>query len=338
MVMLNSEVRIQSKSGTDLGTVSLATFWTGGTGLSGDPFDPHVEFDALSGRWIATVAANPESRSSQVWFAISATSDPTGTWNFYSFAASPSSGPAIWADFPGLGVNATWIAITANAFTASGLRFQGARMWVIDKASALAGGALTSTAFPPHFDVGAQGVDGFSLKPVLTADGSQPKLYIVDNSGWTSSGVFLIRLSEITGTGPSPSWAPTAGGAFPGAGLFAVSTNWSYTQIMAPQLGATGLIDTGDPRIGDPVLSNGRIWCTHSAGLPATGTVDRTAVFWYELDPTLLPASGNPIVQSGLFDGGAGVHHFYPSIAAHQIGDAVIGFSRSDATRYAEAV
>ena len=45
-----------------------------------------------------------------------------------------------------------------------------------------------------------------------------------------------------------------------------------------------------------------------------------------------------PIVQSGVFDGGAGVHHFFPSITANSADDALIGFSRSDATKFVEAV
>ena len=86
------------------------------------------------------------------------------------------------------------------------------------------------------------------------------------------------------------------------------------------------------------MLRNGHVWYTHSAGLPVQGS-DRTAVFWYEVDPTTwsgFPAS--PIVQSGVEDGGTGVHHFFPSIAANKNNDAALGFSRSDASRYAEAV
>ena len=338
MTMLNSQVRIQSKAGGTISTVSLPTFWTAGTGLTGDPFDPRVIYDASSGRWIASAGANANDRSAAVWFAISATSDPTGAWTFFGFPAGFAGTKALWADFPTMGLNSTWIAITANMFSVSQAHssFQGVKMWVIDKSTALAGGPLTVTAFPAHFDLAAN-VDGFALQPVLTFDAAQPTLYIVDNSGWTSGGVFLLRLSQITGSGPSPTWAPVAGGPIPGTGLFFVTSNFSYSQIKAPQLGASGLVDTGDPRMEGAVLRNGRIWCTHSAGLP-TSAVDRTAVFWYELAPALMATTGAPIVQSGVLDAGSGVHLFYPSIAANQNDDAAIGFSRSDATRFVEAV
>ena len=56
-------------------------------------------------------------------------------------------------DFPGLGVNSRWIAITNNMFTIGGTpQFVGVKIWVIDKATALAGGPLDLWTFEPGFD------------------------------------------------------------------------------------------------------------------------------------------------------------------------------------------
>ena len=114
MVMLNSQVRIQDKTGSAVSTVNLSDFWTNGTGLVGDPFDPRLIFDSIDDRWLATVDADGQSKSSAVWFAISDNDDPTGSWTFYSFDADAAN--LQWADFPGFGVNSTWIAITNNMF------------------------------------------------------------------------------------------------------------------------------------------------------------------------------------------------------------------------------
>src|SRR5262245_43214875 len=73
MVMLNSQVRIQSKSGTDLGTVSLATFWTGGTGLSGDR-GVHENGDAVIG-----FSRSDATRYAEAVYAGRLASDPPGT-------------------------------------------------------------------------------------------------------------------------------------------------------------------------------------------------------------------------------------------------------------------
>lgn len=329
MVILNTQVRIQTKTGSNVSTVSLSSFWSS---LSGTPFDPKVLYDPIHGRWIATCDANPSSSTSRVFFAISSTNDPTGVWSFYFFDADP--GDTTWADYPGIGVNNTWIAITNNMFTLAG-SFRGAKMWVIDKASALVpGGLSTVSVFSPGFDLSG-GVSGFTLQPCQTF-GSEGTLYVVDNSGWSSGGVFLLRLSRITGTGASPSWSVVPGSAFSGSGLFAVSNNFNFTQVNANQLGTDSLIATNDPRMLNAVFRNGRVWCTHSGGLPvAPSSSNRTAVFWYQLNPAAMPT---PIVQSGVIDGGSGVHHYFPSISANANNDACIAFTRSDASRFAECV
>jgi hypothetical protein len=378
VTMLNTEVRIQSKAGVQASRVSLGTFWTAGTGLSGLPFDPRISFDSLSGRWIATVDARAGSSASQVWFAISATSDPTGAWTFYSFNADPAFPfGTTWADFPGLGVNSKWIVITNNMFSVATGEFVGVKMWVIDKATALAGGVLTTTIFSPGFDVQTVGsvvVSSFTLSPALTFDGLADSLYLLDNPGlFDGNSTSLLRLSRLSGSAASPIWSTWAGSTIldnsaSSTGLFPVANNFAFVQFDAAQAGvaetclggpndgdpcrtsdncpsppppaiaaACRRIDTGDPRIGNVVYRNGRVWGTHSGGLPAGALSQRTAVFWYEIDPAIM--AGSPIVQSGVVDPGfADGHHFYPSISVNQRNDACLGFSRSDNSRFAEAV
>ena len=325
MTMLNSQVRIQDKLGGVTSTVSLSSFWSA---ITGAKFDPKVLYDPGSSRWIAVCDADPGATTSKVCFAMSVTSDPTGTWNFYEFDADAAN--ATWADYPGFGVNATWVAITQNMFTLAG-SFVNAKMWVIDKSSALDGPPITVTVFPTGFDLSG-GVDGFTLQPCQTL-GTEPTLYLVDNSGWWDGTTYMIRISRITGTGGAPAWSVIPGSG--GTGLFLVANNFNFTQIDADQLGLATHVETNDPRMLNAVFRNGRIWCTHSAGLPvAPSASDRTAVFWYQLNPTVT----SPIVQSGVLNGGAGSHYFFPGITANAADDAVVGFTRSDATRYGEGV
>jgi hypothetical protein len=332
MTMLNTQVRIQTKTGGVISTVSTPTFWTSGTGLSGGPFDPHVVFDSISGRWIATVFANGDSPTSKVWVAVSTTNDPTGSWTFFQLVSDASS--TTWADYPGLGVNSKWIAITANMFTLTG-GVAGSKMWVIDKSTALAGGPLSVTIFPTLFDYESSfGTYGFTLKPAVTYSAAEPTLFIVDNTGFTSSGTPLIRLSRITGTGPAPVWSVQPASTFAGTGLFPVAHDFEYTEIDAPQSGTAALIDAGDARASDSVYRNGRLWFAHSGTLP-NGAPTRNAVFWYQLNPAAMPS---PIVQSGVLDGGGSVHHFFPSMAANAANDALIGFSRSSPGIFVQAV
>jgi hypothetical protein len=248
MTMLNSQVRIQDKTGGVVSTATLDAFWTTGTGLSGSPFDPRLVYDAGSGRWIATVDANSRSATSAVWFAISDDDDPTGVWSFYAFDADGTN--TNWADFPGFGVNDRWIAIANNMFTVAGDAFSGAKLWVIDKATALDGGSISTTIFPTNFDFeGTFGTSGFALQPAVTF-GTEPTLFLVDNSGFTA-GNALMRLSRITGTGPAPVWSVVPGSAFAGTGLFPVDNDFDQLQIGASQSGIASTC-SGGPNDGDP--------------------------------------------------------------------------------------
>jgi hypothetical protein len=331
MTMLNTQVRIQDKTGVAISTVSLDTFWGGS-----DNFDPKIVYDSIDSRWIATVDQHSFSPQSNVRFAISDTSDPTGSWTFLDIDADGDEGDLDWADFPGLGVNKNWIAITNNMFTVSAGSFTGAKMWVIDKATALAGGPITFTTFATGFDL-LGGSTGFAIKPCVTYDATEPTLYCVDNSGITLGGVHALRVSQITGTGLAPVYSDVPGSTVVAdSGFFLVANNFDTTQIPAAQPGAGApAIDTNDPRISDsPKFRDGRIWVAHTAGLPINA-VDRTGVFWYQLDPTTM---SSPIVQSGVLDGGAGVHHYFPSITANANNDACIGFTRSSLSLFAQAV
>ncbi|MFH1699471.1 MAG: hypothetical protein ABIE07_02695 [Candidatus Zixiibacteriota bacterium] len=326
MTMLNTEVRIQDKLGNIISTITLPAFWSP-AGTYGT-YDPRIIYDQSTDRWLATCDARGQSAASAVLFAISDTDDPTGNWTFYKIDADPTD--VNWADFPDIGFNNTWIAITNNMFTVSSDSWSGNAMWVIDKSTALAGSALGLTFFPVGSDTFG-GYYGLTLR-VCHTFGSESKLYIVDH-GWYTGTTRHLRISEITGTASAPVWSATPGSSTSGSGWFNAANDFE-SQIDASQAGTSSLINTGSYRFLNAVFRNGHIWTCHSGGLPI-GAVDRTAVFWYELDPSAMP---NPIVQSGVLDGGANVHHFYPSITANANGDAFIGFSRSDPTIFAEAV
>jgi hypothetical protein len=327
MTFLNSQVRVQNRTGTALSTISYSAFWSpvGAASLS----DPRVLYDPETGRFYASSIADFETANSSVLLAVSDNGNPMGTWKYYRIDADPTN--VNWADFDDLGYNQTWIAITANMFTVANSSFSGPAIWVIDKSSALSGGPLTYSYFPVGSDLFG-GSRGYAIRVCQTFD-PESKLYLIDNPNLTSGGVHQLRLTEISGTGPAPVWSATPGSAITGSGLFAVANNFSANMVDASQLGTTTRVSTNDSRLINAVFRNGKIWCAHSGGLPVA-SVNRTAVFWYQVDPATMP---NPIVQSGVLDGGANVHMFFPSITANINNDAFLGFSRSDPTKYVEA-
>jgi hypothetical protein len=325
MTTLNDRYRIRNRLGTVLSTVNIDTFWS--SVGSGDVFDPKTLYDAAAGRWIAVACADRDLATSRVLFAMSDGGDPTGTWRFYSFDGDAAD--ATWVDYPGVGLNSLWIAITMNMFGNNGGSFQGVKMWAIDRSTALAGGPLTVSTFPTGFDMTPGGSKGFTIQPCVTHDAAESTLYLINNNFTDASGN-LLRLSRLTGTGPAPAWSVVPGSSYASGGFFQIPNDFGTVQGDAPQLGDPRLIETNDSRTLNAVLRNGSLWCTHSGE-----RLGRTAVYWYEITPTALPA---PLVQSGFIDGGSGVHHYFPSIAVNCAGDACIGFTRSRSTLHAEGV
>lgn len=303
VTMLNTGVVIHDKLGNQVtAPISLGAFFAPlvGAGM----FDPRVQYDSIHDRWLASANRDSNAATSGVGFAISDTDDPTGAWTFYSFDLDPTN--TNWADFVSMGFNSTWIALTTDAIQIGG-GFVGEHMWVIDKSSALSGGLLTVTQFLPGF-ANAAGFTARRMKPCVTFDAAEPTLYIA-SSVYNVAGVERLRISQITGTGGAPSWSVVGGSTVaPGSGLFTPVNAYQTAGFGlfpgAPQSGGATLVDTGRALLGsETVFRNGHIWLTHTGGLPAAGAVTRTAIFWYQIDPTAMPA---PIVQSGVCDGGGG--------------------------------
>src|ERR1700722_10844906 len=110
---INGEFAVYKKTnGLNIKRIADVDFWSH-AGLIISPnsavTDPRVVYDPLCQRWFATMVdadatvADPTTRANDFLFAISATSDPTGTWRGFLFQADPDNG--YFADFPTLGMD-----------------------------------------------------------------------------------------------------------------------------------------------------------------------------------------------------------------------------------------
>lgn len=335
VVTLNGTFRIQTKTGTVLSDVSLNSFFSaGGITFTSTSFDPKIAYDANSGRFIMSAGADAESTSSAIVLAVSETSDPTGAWHIIKIDADSAN--TTWADYPCLGMNGTWIAITANMFNMSN-QYVGPKMWVFDKSQALAG-TFVETTFATGFDNTGIG-SGFTLQPCLTF-GSEPTLWIIDNS-FASGSNNLARISRITGTATTPAWSldpvrPLGGGP----------TNNGLSNIQdfgAPinpaQSGTTYTLDGGDARVlnavfrtsGTGVSSNAvGLWFAYTAGMPNLAPVHDNAN-WEHLNVT----NGTVLNEGTITD--VTLSYMYPTVAVTANGDMGIGFTGTSALTFPSA-
>jgi hypothetical protein len=133
------------------------------TGVDGPELtDPSCIYDSSTNRFflvVLTLDRNPNNSLSLVNhldLAVSATGDPTGSWNIYKIdvtndgtnTGSVNPGPYL-GDYPHIGMDANGIYLTTNAYPWCCNGFAGAQIYALPKAALAAGAASISYV---HFD------------------------------------------------------------------------------------------------------------------------------------------------------------------------------------------
>ena len=318
MSTLNTGVGIFNKTtGNKISEVTLQAFWAAlGTGAgqpANDPFDPKIIYDQYAGRFIVVTLGGGPSPNSWLMIAVSATSDPNGTWYKWAIDADKDNNQQLynnWADYPGLGIDAFNVYITGNMFDSTGT-YQYSKVWVIPKPQLISGAStITWTEFrnPPG--------SYFVMQPAHTF-GSAAAEYFIFEEGYTTEYYLLVaKIDNVSGT---PVWhSPIS------VGVASYST--SYSLPGAPQAGDSRTISTNDTRLMNAVYRNGSLWTTHNVAV--SGKVE---VAWYQVNPV----AGTTTSQGRIKDPSR--WYYFPSIAVNTTGDAAIGFTGSSTTEYAGA-
>lgn len=316
---VNFQMQVQDLDGSNpLTTVVDSTFFTG------DPTnsigDPRLIYDATDDRFIMSylgfdypgMMGPTDTGDSWCDLAVSATNDPRGAWNKYSFRVF--RGGSEQMDFDSLGYDSQAIYITAHMRNAAGTTVTGNRIVILDKATALAGGTLTPT-FVDDLPL-ANGVDlADIIKPVEPLD---PAALAGPTQFLTQSGtdaLVLYTLTDPLGTHtftsttiPIAPWAPAG---------------------EAPQRG--GLPDLGQEAgavLQKTTMRNGVIWTAHSPS--ASGVAgDPAGVIAYEIDPV----GGVLLGQHAISD--PSLSFYLPAVVPDSAGNVAVVFAGSDATHFA---
>lgn len=337
VVFVNGAIRVYDKQGTvvALDTVSDADFWSTQLSPGAEPTDPGVEYDRLEQRWIIS-AIDTKSSNNRVMLAVSdgpVITDETD-FTFYHFDEStPLAGPARFADYPQMAVDANAVYIGVNLFSSSSGSFTGTAAYVIRKSSVTSGGPIVVTGFPIVTSAIGPGID--SPQPATDMDPTVAEGYFVgpDNQ-------FFSRLDvrRITDPGGTP----------------AISSNQTVTvpstslPLAVPAQGTTGGLDPLDDRLFEAMIGRGpdgadTLWTAHNISVNSSGVGTSTssgardAARWYQLGN--LGSNPPTLVQSGtLFDTAVSNPRFFwmPSIAMNGQGHASLNTSTAGTGRFAE--
>src|SRR5437867_3119870 len=301
--MVNVLGRVSTKQGVEVQTFPLSTFF----GVPSTDFisDPKVHFDTASGRWFASIA---DVTTGSVLLEVSATDDPTGSWNSYRVSTITGC-----ADQPLLGFSDLVVIVSANDFsscTSGNPSYLGVQYWVLNKTDLLSGAVARTMSFGPDPTL-------FSVHPVQSLLSTDTEFMVSTGSGPTSS----LTLFSVTGVPP---------------GLVLVTPQnlgirSTTVSPSAPQLGSRSTLDTADNRAQDAMWADERLWLSLADGcIPAGDNRVRSCVRLIEVD-----TANATIVQD--FDVGiSGKYLFYPALRTDAAGNLVVVFGYSSATEYPE--
>ena len=312
MVALNGLVRIMTRSGAVLSTTTLNDFFAGM--FEQNAYDPKVFYDTAAQRWVLVACADANRGSAAFLIAASNTADPTGNWRRLSFDADP--GNQVWNDYPSVGFNKDWIAVSFNMFFING-NSSHSKLFVLTKSELYSNAATGSRIFTVN--------DAFTMAPAQTYDNSLAPLYLLHTANGNSNGAGFLRLHQITGTPGSENLSVV--------GFISTPSTWHVTAgDLAPQANSTARLNTGDDRMLSVVYRNGSLWAAHNAFLP-TGNPTHVAVQWWQINPL-----NRAVQQFGrIEDPTATFHYSHPSIAVNARNDLLLGFSRFSGASFGSA-
>jgi IPT/TIG domain len=300
----NSALTVWTKSGSLVASADLNVFFSEPIGYAFT--DPRILYDAESSRWFLSGLAFTTTNDSKIYLAVSATSDPTGSWIVYVV----SSATGVIGDQPMTGVNSDKVVISWNDFTGTSpatATFSGQGTSVLQKSDLVSGVGVHISAFSPdmaRFRV----VPAQSLAPTTTE-------WLSYNTGAPTIGVVAI-----TGTPSSNNVVWTEHD--PAAQATTVPPS-------PRQPSGVPVVQDNDDRFVSAVWQSGTLWVAGTNGcVPAGDSTTRSC-----MGLVAISTGGTvPTVAQDFDAAQLGVDLYYPAVTFDSSGDLFVGYSASSPT------
>jgi hypothetical protein len=301
---VNTAIRITDRQGTQsVADVALPDFFQ----LPSVGFfdtDPHVIYDSLHGRWLATEASWDCDASGgalfghgYIDFAVSRTIDPTGTWDqgFIVF-------DDVLPDFPAPGTSSDKIGLASNLFemvagpdcVTSSSPYLGGDVIYMDWADVLDLGSLTilESFFPETVIVGSQTQHWFTPRVAVQVPATSSRMHIIAQFDF-GTGTTGLGYVSVLGSVRTP-------GSLHLERLDSLTDEYplvsGFVDPPAPrQPGSPAtIVDAVDSRPTDAIWQDGRLVIVSTAGCTPLGdTAERDCVRVTELDTSTVGTGAN---------------------------------------------
>ncbi len=321
----NVALRLTDRAGVEIDRKPLNTFF----GFLGNEllFDPRVYFDRLSGRFfVVALEQQQDIQFSGIWLAVSKNASPTALQAPSDFCTYriPAKRADSWADFPMIGINEKFFAISVNNFRFGNGFFRRAHVYVMPVARITDNATACPTLGIKRFDPqrGADTEPAFSIHPALhysTNDLPGTPLFMV------STGFLLptdhYTLWRIAGPANNPTLSKQL-----------VRGDFDYFFApLAPQKGGGQELDSGDPRITQVAYRDGKLWAVQGTACSIGPLPNEACIRAIQITPA--ESGPSAITYSETF-GRPNQFMFWPSIAINRLGDVAMAFQKSKADAY----
>ena len=289
-------------------------------------FDPKVHYDRLSGRFlVVALSVDFDADTSHIYLAVSKSGNPSdldapGSFCTYRFRGKRAGS---WADYPGLGVNESRLAITVNNFNFSG-GFKAVYLYTVSMAQLLpnAGGCpgIAINRFKVRRD--ADGETAFTLQPAQH----------YDLSGYPKRPLFFVSAQfRPGGNNRYAVWRlnEASNGKLQLSSRIATSRGTYSIQPVAEQQDGLPL-DTGDTRVMQAAFRNGSLWAVHGTGCSIDSLPNEACIRAVEIGS--LPNDPEIVFEETY--GKKDTFYFWPGIAVNARGDVVVAFQTAKASGY----
>lgn len=324
--MVNSKYNVYLKDGTHiLGPLNLSSLWSqlpgGPWGNSGDPI---VLYDEEYDRWILTQFAprNDYSENYEL-FAVSETSDPTGSYFLYAFEFG-----GVFNDYPKMGVWSDAYYATYNMFLSQGgsFSFVGATITAVERLKMVNGDPDAQMIITPGYSQGY--IPGYYSTMPADVDG---ELFPEDTPCPT---MFINENQEIELWNFTPDWENPTNSVLQKqnpnlivSSFFETPSNYGGSDGFIPQPNTSSRLDGMGKMIMNRLAY--RRFDDHESMVVNHSVLVNgySAIRWYEFRR---PDGLWEVYQEGTYAPNDGVHRWMGSIAMNANGDIAVGYSVSN--------
>ena len=322
-------------------------------------FDPVCLYDAQLKRWFVINTAllqDPVTGAftgqSRLFLAVSATSDPTGTFAYFGLNTTAGDqtdeGCPCFDDFPHIGADANGFFVSTNRFSLFGTEFNGAKIHAVSK-RALARAADGTGGAPQVVSINAGPVNGnpsFTVQPATVPPGGQfqGREYFLSTLNFDTLSEESIAVWALANTAS----LNTANPDLRLTRRVIPSLEYTFAPDVTQKPGPAPLAESVGERLNrldngassnmqEVTFAAGKLWATVGTGIGAPGQQKRSGVLWLQVQPTFSGGQvGGSVVRQGYVTVATN-SLMYPTVGVNAAGVGAIVMSMAGPTIYPSA-